>query len=460
VPDVEKYEILVLGSGEAGKYIAWTMAKEGRRTALVERRWLGGSCPNIACLPSKNLIYSARVASLARRGAEFGLEMDSLMVSMAGVQRRKREMVQGLYEMHAARTVASGVELIMGEGRFVAPRTLEIALNDGGTRRAEGERVFLVLGSRATMPNVPGLAAANPMTHIEALDLDRLPAHLIVIGGGYVGLELSQAMRWFGSRVTVIEQGRQLAGREDSDVGAALLDLFQAEGIDVLLGTTVSRVEGRSGRKIRVHVKDAHSEGVLEGTDLLVATGRMPITGGIGLERAGVKLNEHGYINVNDQLETTAANVWAMGDCAGSPQFTHVAYNDFRVVHDNLNGGNRTTKDRLVPFCMFTDPELVRVGLNESEAQRNGIEYRLAKMPMADVLRTRTVAERRGFMKILISKGNDEILGFTAFGFEASELMAAVQTAMVGRIPYTVLRDAIFTHPTISEGLVFLLGQV
>jgi pyruvate/2-oxoglutarate dehydrogenase complex dihydrolipoamide dehydrogenase (E3) component len=352
------------------------------------------------------------------------------------------------------------VELIMGEGRFVAPRTLEIALNDGGTRRAEGERVFLALGSRARMPNVRGLAVANPMTHIEALDLERLPDHLIVIGGGYVGLELSQAMRRFGSGVTIIEQGPQLASREDSDVGAALLGLFQDEGIAVLLGTTVSQVEGRSGEKVQVQVKNAHSEGVLEGTDLLVATGRMPMTGGIGLEQAGVEVNEHGYINDNDRLETTAANVWAMGDCAGSPQFTHVAYNDFRVVHDNLNGGNRTTKDRLVPFCMFTDPELARVGLNESEAQRNGIEYRLAEMPMADVLRTRTVSERRGFMKMLIGKGNDEILGFTAFGFEASELMAAVQTAMVGRMPYTVLRDTIFAHPTMSEGLVFLLGHV
>ena len=460
MPDVEKCEILILGSGEAGKYLAWTMAKAGHRTAMVERRWLGGSCPNIACLPSKNLIYSARVASLARRGAEFGLEMDSFAISMAGVARRKREMVEGLHQMHVARTTASGVELIMGEGRFVAPKTVEIALDDGGTRRIFGESVFLVVGSRATMPNIPGLAAANPMTHIEALDLDRLPAHLIVIGGGYVGLELAQAMRRFGSRVTVMEAGPQLASREDPDVGAALLELFQDEGIEVLLGTTISQVDGRSGDKIRVRAEDGNGEHLIEGADLLVATGRMANTGGIGLEQAGVELNEHRYIKVNDRLETTAANVWAMGDCAGSPQFTHAAYNDFRVVHDNLNGGNRTTKNRLVPFCMFTDPELARVGRNESEARRDGIEYRLAKMPMADVLRTRTVSEPRGFMKILIGAHSDDILGFSALGFEASELMAAVQTAMVGRIPYTVLRDAIFTHPTVSEGLVFLLGQV
>jgi len=436
------------------------MAKAGHRTAMVERRWLGGSCPNIACLPSKNMIYSARVASLARRGAEFGLETTSLAVSMKDVQRRKRLMVEGLHQMHDARTVASGVELIMGEGRFVAPRTVEIALNDGGSQRIFGERVFLVLGSRATMPMVPGLAAANPMTHIEALDLDRLPASLIVMGGGYVGLELAQAMRRFGSQVTVIETGPQLASREDPDVGAALLELFHDEGIDVLLGTEIRRVEGRSAESIRIHAKDGQGERIVEGTDLLVATGRTPNTDGIGLEQAGVELKEHGYIRVNERLETTAANVWAMGDCAGSPQFTHAAYNDFRVVHDNLNGGNRTTKDRLVPFCMFTDPELARVGRNESEARRDGVEYRLARMPMADVLRTRTVCEPRGFLKMLIGARSDEILGFTAFGVEASELMATVQTAMVGRMPFTMLRDAIFTHPTVSEGLVFLLGRV
>jgi pyruvate/2-oxoglutarate dehydrogenase complex dihydrolipoamide dehydrogenase (E3) component len=460
MPDAAKYQILVLGSGEAGKWTAWTMADEGHRTAMVERKWLGGSCPNIACLPSKNVIYSARVASLARRGTEFGLEMDRLRINMAGVQQRKRKMVEAEHQLHAKRTADARIELVMGEGRFVAPRTIEVALNDGGTRRIVGERVFLDLGSHSTMPNVPGLAAANPMTHVEALDLDRLPRHLIVIGGGYIGLELAQAVRRFGSDVTVIEQGAQLAEREDPDVGAALLDLFHDEGIEVLLGTHVSQVEGHSGKEVRVYAKDGSGERIVEGSHLLVSVGRTPNTKGIGLEQVGVELDERGYIKVNDRLETTASNVWAMGDCAGSPQFTHVAYHDFRVVRDNLKGGNRTTKDRIVPFCMFTDPELARVGRNETEAKRDKIEYRVAKLPMANVLRTHTIAEPGGFMKMLIGKDSDEIVGFTAFGIEASELMAAVQTAMVGRLPYTVLREAIFAHPTMSEGLVFLLGQV
>jgi pyruvate/2-oxoglutarate dehydrogenase complex dihydrolipoamide dehydrogenase (E3) component len=461
MPDAEKYEILVLGSGEAGKWTAWTMADEGHRTAMVERKWLGGSCPNIACLPSKNVIYSARVASLARRGSEFGLEMDQLRINMAGVQQRKRKMVEDEHQFHAKRTADAGIELIMGEGRFVAPRTIEVGLVDGGTRRIVGERVFLDLGSHSAMPNVPGLDAANPMTHIEALDLDRLPRHLIVIGGGYIGLELAQAVRRFGAEVTVIERGAQLAEREDPDVGAAILDLFHDEGIEVLLGTQVSQVEGHSGKEVRVYAKDGPGERIVEGTDLLVSVGRTPNTIGIGLEQVGVELDARGYIKVNDRLETTASNVWAMGDCAGSPQFTHVAYHDFRVVRDNLKGGgNRTTKDRIVPFCMFTDPELARVGRNEIEAKRDQIEYRVAKLPMANVLRTHTIAEPRGFMKMLIGKDSDQIVGFAAFGIEASELMAPVQTAMLGRLPYTELRDAIFAHPTMSEGLVYLLGQV
>src|SRR5580698_9039698 len=299
--DVEKYEVLVLGSGEAGKWTAWTMADEGHRTAMVERKWLGGSCPNIACLPSKNVIYSARIASLARRGAEFGLEMDQLRINMAGVQQRKRKMVEDEHQFHAKRTADAGIELIMGEGRFVAPKTVEVALNAGGTRRIVGERVFLDLGSHATMPNLPGLAAANPMTHIEALDLDRLPRHLIVIGGGYVGLELAQAVRRFGSEVTVIEHGAQLADREDPDIGAALLDLFHDEGIEVLLSTDVVRVEGLSGNEVRVFTKDGTGARIVEGTDLLVSVGRTPNTKGFGLEQVCIELDERGYIKVNDR---------------------------------------------------------------------------------------------------------------------------------------------------------------
>jgi pyruvate/2-oxoglutarate dehydrogenase complex dihydrolipoamide dehydrogenase (E3) component len=457
---VDSYENLVIGSGVAGKCIAWALGKAGQRTALVERRWLGGACPNVACLPSKNLIYSAKVASLARRGAEFGVDTGTVTIDMAAVQRRKRQMVDGLQRLHEELTAGSGAELVRGDARFIGPKTVEVGLNDGGTRRITAERIFVAVGTHAAMPDVPGLAAAQPMTNVEALDLDHLPAHLIVIGGGYVGLELSQAMRRFGARVTVIEPGPQVAGHEDPDVAAALLDLFRDEQIDVLLDTRLVRVEGRSGQRLRVHVRDGRGERILDGTDLLVATGRVPNTAGLGLDVAGVDVDEHGSIRVDERLRTSAPRIWAMGECAGSPHFTHVGFDDFRVVHEQLTGGSRTTLERLIPFCMFTDPELARVGRNEREAKRDGVHYRVATMPMGEVLRTRTVSEPRGLMKILVSAHDDDIVGFTAFGFEASELMAVVQTAMAAGMSYTGLRDVIFTHPTMSEGFFDLLIKV
>jgi pyruvate/2-oxoglutarate dehydrogenase complex dihydrolipoamide dehydrogenase (E3) component len=287
-----------------------------------------------------------------------------------------------------------------------------------------------------------------------------LPEHVIVLGGGYVGLELAQALRRFGSTVTLIERGRQIAAAEDPDVAQALLENFTSEGIEVLLDTRVREVEGLSGQEIRIVAEGSHGEQTIHGTDLLAATGRTPNTQGVGLETAGIELDARGYIKVSERLETTAADVWAVGDCAGSPQFTHVAFDDFRVVRDNLNGSSRTTRDRLIPFCMFTDPELARVGLNEREAKARGIAYRLAKMSMAGVLRAVTLGETRGFVKMLVDAESNRILGFTAFGTEASEMMAAVQTAMLGGLSYTVLRDAIFTHPTAAEGLVYLLAEV
>ena len=460
MPDVNTYDILVVGSGESGKYLAWTMAKAGHRTAVIEQKLIGGSCPNVACLPSKNIIHSAKVNSLAVRGSEFGVAGASTRTDMKAVQQRKRSMVESLIKVHLDRYTASGVDLIMGSARFVDPKSIAVHRDGVDTRVLSAERVFLNLGTRANVPDVPGMMDAAPMTHVEALDLERVPEHLVVLGGGYVGLELAQAMRRFGAAVTVIERGPQLVGREDADVGAALLDMFRDEGIDVLLNADVRQIEGRSGDRIRVRVLSATGAQIIEGSDLLVAAGRTPNTQSIAAERAGVELDARGYIKVNERLETTAPGVWAMGDCAGSPQFTHVAFDDFRIVRDNLNGGNRTTRDRLIPFCMFTDPELARVGLNEAEATARHIPYRIAQMPMAAVLRTRTISEPRGFMKMLIDKGSDCILGFTVFGAEASELMAIVQTAMLGNLPYTALRDALFTHPTAAEGLTVLLASV
>ena len=461
MPGTERYDNLVIGSGESGKWLTWAMAQAGRRTAVVERKYIGGSCPNIACLPSKNVIRSAKANWFARHGAEYGIQWAGpVSTDMKGVFRRKQKMVEFNLQVHLDRFKSTGAELIKGEARFVAPKTVEVKLDTGGQRIITGDRVFLNLGSRSTIPDIPGLSAAKPMTHIEALDLQRLPEHVIVLGGGYVGLELAQALRRFGAALTVIERGQQIAAAEDPDVAQEILEDFASEGINVLLDTRLREVKGLSGQNVRIVVESSHGQQTVEGTDLLVATGRTPNTQGIGLEKAGVELDARGYIKVNDRLQTTAPDVWAMGDCAGSPKFTHVAYDDFRVVYDNLNGGSRTTRDRLIPFCMFTDPELARVGLNETEAKHRGIAYRLAKMPMAAVLRAVALGETRGLIKMLVDTQSNQILGFTAFGIEASEMMAAVQTAMLGGLPYTVLRDAIFTHPTVAEGLVFLLANV
>jgi len=456
----EPFEMLVLGSGEGGKFLAWHMAKSGHRTALVERKLIGGSCPNTNCLPSKNEIWSAKVADLVHHADRFGMVTGSTATNMKKVLARKRDMVDGLIAMHLDNYKASGAELIMGTGRFIAPKTIEVSLNDGGTRVLTGDRVALNLGTHATIPDIPGLAAAKPLTNIEALELDRLPDHLVVIGGGYVGLELAQAYRRFGSRVSIIEAGPQLAGREDSDVATAILEMLRDEGIVVHLEAKVFGVQGRSGETVSLQTRTPSGDQTIEGSDILVAVGRTPNTSGIGLDLAGVALDTRGYVAVNDRLETSASDVWAVGECAGSPQFTHVSFDDFRIIRDNLAGGDRTTRNRLVPYCMFTDPPLARVGLSEREAQRQGIAVRVAKLPIVAVLRSRTISETRGFLKALVEADGNRILGFTMLGAEAGEVMAVVQTAMLASMPYTGLRDAIIAHPTMAEGLGALFSNI
>ncbi len=452
----EDYDVVVLGSGAAGKLLAWTLASRGKRVAVIERQYIGGSCPNVSCLPSKNVIHGAKVASYFQRGAEFGITLVDWKVEMPAVRDRKRKMVDGLVEAHLEKYRESGAELVMGTGRFVAPRTIEAELNAGGVRTLRGDTVLIDTGSRARIDDTPGLTESRPLTHVEALDIDYLPEHLIILGGGYVGLELAQAFRRFGSRVTVVERNGSLIHREDPDVIEAMEHLFRDEAIEVLTGTSILRVEGKSGQSVRLSV----ASGTIEGTHLLAAGGRTPNTDGIGLEKAGVERNERGHIKVNERLQTTAKDVWAVGDCAGSPYFTHIGVDDFRVVLDNLTGGKRVTTGRQVPYCLFTDPELARVGLSEREARERGVEYRVAKIPMAAVFRARTLSETRGFLKALIERNGDRILGFTAFGVEAGEVMAVAQIAMTAGLPYTVLRDAVLTHPTMAEGLGDLFASV
>jgi pyruvate/2-oxoglutarate dehydrogenase complex dihydrolipoamide dehydrogenase (E3) component len=436
------------------------MARSGRRTAVVERRYIGGSCPNINCLPSKNEIWSAKVAHLAHHAAQFGTVTGPVAIDMARVRQRKRAMVDDEIAAHLHNYKTSGAELIMGSGRFVAPKTLEVRLNDGGRRVLAGDQVFINVGTHAAIPSVPGLQAVRPLTHIEALDLDYAPPHLIVLGGGYVGLELAQAYRRFGSRVTIIQHGPQLMRGEDTDVTDEVQRILSNEGMHVLVGAETLHVHGRSGKEVTLGVRTTADEQTIEGSDILVATGRIPNTARIGLEDAGVEMDARGYVRVNERLETSAADVWAIGECAGSPQFTHASLDDFRIIRDNLAGGKRSTRDRLVPYCMFTEPPLARVGLSEREAQRRGVTARVAKLPTSAVLRTHTTDETQGFMKALVAENDDRILGFTMIGAEAGEVVAAVQTAMLADLPYSALRDAMFAHPTMAEGLEPLFSNV
>ena len=455
----EEFDLVILGGGTGSTIAAWTFAGEGKRVAVVDRKYIGGSCPNIACLPSKNIIHSAKVASYFRRSKEFGITHDGFTVHMPGVRDRKRKMVSGLNDMYMENYRKTGAEFILGTGRFIAPRTVEATLPDGGTRQLRGTNVIVSTGTRATVDATPGLAEAKPLTHIEALELDKVPEHLIVIGGGYVGVELSQAIRRFGSKVTVIDRNERLMSKEDEDVCEALRTLLEDDGIDVLLNARIKRVGGRSGDSVRVVVEQNGAEKVLEGSHVLVALGRTPNTEGLGLELAGIVLTDRGFIKVDERLQTTAPGVWAIGEVAGSPQFTHISLDDFRVVHTNLTGGNRVTTGRQVPYCLFTDPELAHIGLSEIEARRQQIPYRLFKVPMEANLRARTLSETGGFIKALVGIDNDRIFGFTAFAVDAGEIMASVQVAMIAGLPYTALRDAVLTHPTLVEGLIPLFSS-
>ena len=459
MPTPEQYDAIIIGSGEAGKYMSWHLGSLGQHVISIEDKRIGGACPNVACLPSKNVIHSAKVAQYFQRGAEFGIVHGDWRADMAGVNARRQQMVDGLQQVHLANFAKSHAEIVMGFGRFIAEKTIEVALNAGGTRTFRSDRIFLDTGSRAAIEPIPGLIESKPLTHIEALELTVLPEHLLVLGGGYVGLELAQAMRRFGAQVTVVERNPSIAHREDPDVIEGLEQLFHDEGIDIVANATLTRVEGASGKSVSLHLSLPSGETVLQGSHMLVATGRTPNTQNMGLELVGIKTTPAGHIQVNDRLETTVPGVWAMGDCAGSPHFTHISFDDFRTVRDNLAGANRTTKGRQVPSCTFVDPELAHVGLTENQAKQQGVAYRLAKVPMLSNLRAGTLSETRGFIKALISE-NDRILGFTAFGVNVGELLPVVQLAMSADLPYTAIRSLIVTHPTISEGLVTLLTAV
>jgi pyruvate/2-oxoglutarate dehydrogenase complex dihydrolipoamide dehydrogenase (E3) component len=445
-----KYDAIVVGAGQAGGPLSTALATAGRRTLLVEREHVGGTCINEGCTPTKTMVASARVAYLARRGAEYGVETGEVRVNLARVRERKRNIVESFRSGSQRRLEDTrGLDLVFGEARFTAPRT--VAVNG---RSFEADLVFVNTGCRPAAPDVEGLAAIAPVDSTSIMELDRLPEHLIVLGGGYIGLEFGQMFRRFGSRVTVVQRGPQLLPLEDEDVAGAVLGVLREDGVEVLLQSQAVCAERGGGGQVRVTVRTAAGDRPVVGSHLLLAAGRVPNTDRLDPGAAGIAIDSKGFIRVNERLETSAAGVYALGDVKGGPAFTHISYDDFRIIRDNLlRGGSRTTSDRPVPYTVFTDPQLGRIGLTEREARQAGRPYRVASMPMSHVARALEMDEPRGLMKVLVDPGSRGLLGAAVLGVEGGEIMATLQLAMMGGLPYDKLRDAVFAHPTLAEAL-------
>lgn len=450
----DRYDAIIIGSGQGGGPFAGALAKAGRRTALVERAYVGGTCVNVGCTPTKTMVASARVAYLARRAADYGVRTGPVGVDMEAVRGRKRAIVEefrGGSEHHIRST--DGLDLIIGDARFVGERTIEIALGEGGSRRLSAGVIVIDTGTRPALPEIEGLASVEPLDSTSIMELDEVPRRLLVLGGGYVGLEFGQMFRRFGSEVTIIDAAPQLLGQEDADVADLVAEILRQDGIDVLLGVQVSRAE-RKGDSVRLLVRTQNGERVCDGSHLLVAAGRAPNTEDLHLEAAGVKTDARGFIPVNDRLETNVAGIYALGDVNGGPAFTHISYDDFRVMRANLlEGGSRSTAGRLVPYTVYIDPQFGRVGLTEQEARAQGRAIRVATMPMSDVARALEVDESRGMMKVVLDAETDQILGCAILGIEGGEIMSMIEIAMLGKVPASTLRDAVFAHPTLAEAL-------
>jgi pyruvate/2-oxoglutarate dehydrogenase complex dihydrolipoamide dehydrogenase (E3) component len=451
---VERYELLVVGAGTAGKTLAAELAAAGRRVAVIERvpEMVGGTCINLACIPSKTVIRSAEVAELARRSGALGVDATLAVVDPAAILERKRAVVQSMRESNRHHLQASGAELIFGNARFVAPRRVEVTTG-GSLRVIEGEHAVLNLGTRPALPDIDGLAQARPLTSESLLEFRRIPQRLLVLGGGYVGIELGQAMQRLGARVTIVERGPQLLAGEDADIAVEVARLLREDGVEIHLGTRIERVARASSGDVRVEVVREGHDRTFVADDVLVALGRTPNSQGVGLDDAGVEVDDRGFVRVDERLRTSAERTYAVGDITGGPQFTHVSFDDQRVVLSDLQGGDRTTRGRLVPYCVFIDPELGRVGLTEREARAAGHDVRIARMPAAAVPRAGTLGATRGMFKAVVERGSERILGAAILGAHGGEVIAAIQMAMLGGLTAGALRDGILTHPTMAEGL-------
>jgi pyruvate/2-oxoglutarate dehydrogenase complex dihydrolipoamide dehydrogenase (E3) component len=450
----QTYEAIIIGAGQAGGPLSTTLAEAGWKTALIEKEHVGGTCVNEGCTPTKTMVASARIAYLARRAADYGVQTGPVSVDMDRVRQRKRDIVSKFRhssQRHIERT--EGVDLLFGEARFTGPKTVEVRLNNGETRRLSAGKIFINTGARPVNPPVEGLDQVPSLNSTSIMELDTLPEHLLILGGGYIGLEFGQMFQRFGSQVTIIQRGERLLAREDADVAAEVAQILREEGLEVLLKTSPMSARKMNGQ-IQLTVETLEGQRTLSGSHLLVAAGRAPNTDRLTLEAAGVETDKHGFIKVNERLETNVPGIYALGDVKGGPAFTHISYDDFRILRSNLlHGGKVTTTGRLVPYTIFIDPQLGRVGLTEAEAKAQNRAFCIAKLPMTKVARAIEVGETRGFMKAIIDAKTDQILGAAILGLEGGEVMTVLQMAMLGQVPYTAIRDGVFAHPTLAESL-------
>ncbi|TJY66395.1 mercuric reductase [Arthrobacter sp. CAU 1506] len=455
----EEFDLLVVGGGKAGKSLAMDLAKSGQTVAMVERAMIGGTCINVACIPTKTIIHSGRVLETVRRAAEFGVAgAENPRMDINLLRHHKEDVVDTMVAGQEKLFTRSGMDFILGEAKFVAPKTVEVSLNDGGARVLRGTDVVINLGTEPALPNIDGLAESNVQTSNTLLHLDELPASLVILGGGYIGCEFADLLNTLGVQVTVVQRAGQLLPREDADVAEAVAQDFTDAGITLKLEASAEKIERADDGTVTVSLSTGES---VSAEDVLVALGRRPVTDGIGLEDVGVQLSDQGIIQVDDRLHTSADGVWAAGDAAGSPQFTHASYDDYRILKANLaaahgEGQPRSTVGRLIPYTVFTTPELGRVGLTERQARDAGHDVRIARMPVSAIPRARTVGQLDGAWKAVLDRKTGKILGAALRGVNASEAIAVLQMAMIGGLDYTAVRDAVITHPTIAEGLNLL----
>lgn len=453
--ETETFDAIVIGTGQGGKPLARTLAQAGWKTAIIERDHVGGSCINTGCTPTKTMVASARVAYLARHAADYGVHVGPVRVDLKEVISRKQKVVESFRNgSRKGLERTDGVNLILGEATFEGPKTIGVRLKDGGVQGLTADRIFINTGTRGALPPIEGIQEISTLDNGSIMELNSLPEHLLVLGGGYIGLEFGQMFRRFGSRVTIIQRSERLLSREDPDISDEVARILREDGIEVLLKTSTVQTRRTADGSLELTVKSLDGECVLGGTHLLVATGRVPNTDRLNLEAAGVKTDRRGYVEVNERLETTTPGVYALGDVKGGPAFTHISYDDFRILRTNLvKRGNATTRDRLVPYTVFIDPQLGRVGLNETEARNQGRKIRVAKLPMTHVARAIEMGETRGFMKAVVDAETDQILGCAVLGIEGGEVMSVLQVAMMGQVPYTAIKEGVFAHPTLAESL-------